>query len=231
MTIPNVTQNEPTTSAGQYLAVPYNAFTGSPSKNDTILDGCLTLPNIFPVPLGSDMERKLAVAWWLNDPKNLSWEVWRGGTLVGVCGYTRIVAGLDALAHFAFWDRELLGRRTLLLKLMRWAFDNLGLQRISAEIPEHLGPVIRFTRVKLGFRYEGETLAARHPKVLGLEKAQINGPAKWTAKWGSRRESAFVDHDGNAHDVVCLRILKEEFDRNTEGVLASPNAVNHLQAQ
>lgn len=218
MTIPNIAQDAPTASVGQYLAVPYNANRGGPSKHETILKGCLNLPNIFPVP-GTTTDRAFTVAWWINDPKHLFWEVWRGADLVGMCGYTRIVEGLDALAHFAFWDRELLGRRTLLLKMMRWGFDTLKLQRISAEIPEHLGPVIRFTRVKLGFRYEGEDLAARHPKVLALEKAQINGPARWTAKWGSRREAAFLDNNGNAHDVVCLRILRDEFDRNTEGVL------------
>lgn len=202
-------------SAGQYLAVPYSPFLGNPAKNDVILNGCVGLPNLFPLP-GTVDERRVIIAAFLTDPNNLFWEVWRGSACIGILGLSRVNRDLDALGHFAFFDRQLVGRRTLVVKMMRWAFEQLRLRRLSVEIPDHLDPLIRFCRAKLGFRYEGETLAGRHPKVLGLEHERINGPARWVARWGSRREQLHCDATGAWHDLVCLRILREEFDRMTE---------------
>jgi len=198
-------------SAGQYLAVMYNPFVGNPAKNDTILDGCVNLPNLFPLP-GTIQERRIIIASWLTHPEHLFWEVWRGGNVIGILGLSRIIRGLDALGHFAFFDRQLVGRRTLVLKMMHWAFEQLQLRRLSVEIPDHLDPLIRFCRAKLGFRYEGELLAAQHPVVMGLEAARINGPSRWTARWGARREQMHCAADGVWHDLVCLRLLREEFE-------------------
>lgn len=202
-------------TVGQYLAVPYSPFTGNPAKNDVILDGCVNLPNLFPLP-GTPHERKIIIAAWLTDPDHFFWEVWRSGACIGILGLSRVIVGLDAVGHFAFFDRQLVGRRTLVVKMMRWAFEQLQLRRLSVEIPDHLDPLIRFCRVKLGFRYEGELLAGRHPKVLGLEQERINGPARWTARWGARREQMHCGPDGVWHDLVCLRLLREEFDRLPE---------------
>lgn len=198
-------------SAGQFLAVPYHPLATKPEHNETILAGCLNLPNLFPLVL-TEEEKRVAIAHFLTGPQDLWWSVWRGGTVVGMLGLTRIIVGLDALAHLAAFDRQLWDKRTLALKMMRWAFETLALQRLSVEIPDHLDPLIRFCRVKLGFRYEGETLAAMHPIVLGLEADRINGPARWTAKWGSRREHMHHNGDGTWHDLVALRLLRKEFD-------------------
>jgi RimJ/RimL family protein N-acetyltransferase len=196
-------------SVGQYLALPYDPFVGNAAKNTVILDGCVNLPNLFPLP-GTVEERRVIVASWLTNPAHLFWEVWASGNVVGVVGLTRIVVGLDALAHLAFFDRQLWARRTLVLRMMAWAFRELRLQRLSVEIPDHLEPLIRFCRAKLGFRYEGELLAAAHPKVQGLEAERINGPARWVARWGARRERMHFDAAGTLHDLVCLRLLREE---------------------
>lgn len=196
---------------GQYLAVPYSPFTTKPEHNDAILAGCLNLPNLFPLPLTED-EKKIAVASWITKPDHLFWSVWAGGNVIGMIGLTRIIVGLDALAHLAFWDRQLWGRRALVLKMMAWSFETLGLQRLSVEIPDHLDPLIRFCRAKLGFRYEGEGLAAQHPKLAALAAERINGPDKWVAKFGARREHMHRNGDGTWHDLVTLRVLREEFD-------------------
>lgn len=206
---------------GQYLAVPYAPLTLKEEHNAVILQGCADLPNLFPLPYG-EYDRKVVAAAWLTDPKHCFWAVWRGGNVIGIVGLSRIIVGLDALAHLAFFDRQLLGRRSLVLGMMRWAFESLSLQRLSLEIPEHLEPLIRFCRVKLGFRYEGELLAAQHPRVTELTAQRINGPAKWVAKWGARREHAH--YDGKAwHDVVALRLLRNEFGGLWEA-LQSPSS-------
>lgn len=197
-------------AVGQYLAVPFHFDERRAAINETLLTGCLHLPNLFPLPI-SEGERKAAVAAWLTDPNNLFWEVWLKGSLVGILGVTRIVIGLDGLAHLAFFDRQLLGRRQLVLSMVGWAFRELRLQRLTVEIPEHLEPLIRFVRVKLGFRYEGETLAALHPEVQRLQERRINGPARWVAKFGARKQHAHWDGTDWV-DLVTLRILKEEFE-------------------
>ena len=127
-----------------------------------------------------------------------------------------LVPGLDALAHFAFFDRQLLGKRKLVVSMIGWAYRELRLRRLSCEIPEHLEALVRFARAKLGFRYEGEVAASGHREVRALEKRRIHGPARWVAKWGARREQAHFD--GTVwRDLTCLRLLREEFEAMTNG--------------
>src|SRR5437879_4298693 len=178
--------------AGQYLAIPFRYDERRAAVNERLIAGCLELPNLFPIPL-DELSRKIAVAAWLTDANHLFFEVWHNRTIVGIIGITRVTPGLDALAHFAFFDRQLLGRRRLILSMLQWAFKHLNLQRVTVEIPESIGPLIRFCRVKLGFRYEGERLAERHPEILALTKRRINGPAQWASKFGSRKERSHFD--------------------------------------
>ena len=127
-----------------------------------------------------------------------------------------MVVGLDALCHFAFFDRLLLGRRPLILSMMGWAFRELRLRRLSVEVPEHLDALVRFARAKLGFRFEGEPLAAAHKEVQALAKRRIHGPARWVARWGARRERCHFD-GSEWRDLVCLRLMREEYDAMTNG--------------
>ena len=201
---------------GQYLAVPFRFDERRAVVNDRLIQGCLQLPNLFPIPL-DELSRRVAVAAWLTDPNHVFYEVWLNQTLCGILGLTRIVPGLDALAHFAFFDRQLLGRRKLILSLMGWAFRELRLRRLSVELPEHLDALVRFARAKLGFRFEGERLAEAHKEVQALTKRRIHGPARWVARWGARREAAHFD-GSTWRDLVCLRLMREEFDAMTNGV-------------
>ena len=198
------------------LAVPYRCFTGrealDEARNTKILDSVAGLPNMFPV-MTSVEERRLIVAQHLTNPDNLCWEIWQGSQLVGILLIDRVVPGVDARCHLAFFDRRLWDKQTLLRNMMGVAFRDLRLQRLSAEIPAHLEPLIRFARTKLGFRYEGEPTAAHHPIAHRLEPLGINNPGKWLSQFGSRRER--MHYDGHCwHDVVMLRLLREEYERS-----------------
>lgn len=204
----------------QYLAVPFRKdFTNPTSerKNVALLNGLVSLPGIFPLPYTDDLKR-IALASLLTDPDNVVWEVWQGGELIGVMLIDHLIPNLEGRAHFGFFDRQLWGKRDLVIKMMAWAFEALNLQRIDVEIPETIDTLIRFCRVKLGFRYPGEREASGHPIVPKIEeKLRINGAAQWVAKFGSRKEKAHWNGDKFV-DVVCLRVLREEFvqDRITE---------------
>ena len=195
------------------VAVPYRPFTDNPqadeAKNAKILSALSDLPNLFPLQY-SDEQRQTIIAATLVDPQNVAWEIWRDGTLVGILLLTRIVRGLDALAHLAFFDKKLVGKRALLRNMIARAFRELALQRLSVEIPAHLEPLIRFVRTKLDFRFEGEAQAAEHPAIAGLPSG-INNAPRWLAHWGSRREH--MHFTGTEWvDVLCLRVLASDLE-------------------
>ncbi len=200
------------------VAIPYRPFTGNEAadeaKNAKILDALSTLPNLFPLQYTVE-QRQLIIAATLVDPTNRAWEIWRDGSLVGILLLTRIVRGLDALAHLAFFDKKLVGKRQLLRNMIARAFRELDLQRLSVEIPAHLEPLIRFVRTKLDFRFEGEAQAAEHPAIKGFPSG-INNAPRWLAHWGSRRERMHFDGE-RYHDVVLLRLLKSELESEKSG--------------
>lgn len=150
----------------------------------------------------------------MTNPQHRSWEVWQGGQFVGILLLTRITPKCDALLHFTFFDRNLVGKRRLILNFLHYCFSELGLHRISMEIPEFVGTLVSFCRRKLGFHYEGESRAEAHPAVSALGRGvtgQMQKPHLWVAQQGSRRERAHW-HEGTWHDVICLRQTKDEYD-------------------
>lgn len=193
------------------VAVPYRPFTGNDqadeARNSKILEALSQLPNLFPLRYTPE-QRRTIIAATLVDPSNVAWEIWRDAELVGILLLTRIVRGLDALAHLAFFDKKLVGKRTLLRNMIARAFRELALQRLSVEIPAHLEPLIQFVRTKLDFRFEGEYQAAEHPATKGLPSG-INNAPRWLAHWGSRRERMHFDGE-RWHDVIVLRLLATE---------------------
>ena len=183
------------------MALPYEPFTGNPARNDVILRTCAEMPNLFPLRPASVEERMVAIAHTLTAPDTYAWEVWRGNTLCGILILTRVIPRLDALAHFAFFDRALFGRTKLMQRVIGQAFTQFGLERLTAEIPEHLTALIDFARRKLGFRYEGEEAAHQ----AGLPRA------RWVASWGSRRERSYWDGD-TWRATMILRLLRSEHE-------------------
>ena len=172
--------NEPF-AVGAYLCVFYQPFSGNPAKNDRILEECAAHPERFTLPMTRNDIRTTA-AWYLTDPENFAWEVWKGGAICGILLIDRVVPQIDARLHFVFFD-GLLGKRALLEAFIQRAFEALKFQRLSLEIPETEGNnLVNFARRKLGFDYEGKS------------------------RQGSRRERSYFD--GAAwRDVILLRRL------------------------
>ena len=204
----------------ELFAIPYRPLEGNPAKNTIVLDAVSQHPWWFAKE-GKPEDRRFTAAWLLSDPANLFWEVWRGGEFVGILCLWRISLKMDALVHFIFFDKNLVGKRTFLLRFLDYCFTTLEFERLSMEIPEPVDTLIRFARKKLGFRYEGEARQVDHPSMQAVKpvldaigqktvKGQIENPAVWVARQGSRREKAHY-YNGQLRDIVCLRLLKSEF--------------------
>jgi RimJ/RimL family protein N-acetyltransferase len=80
---------------------------------------------------------------------------WVIDDFVGIFYLTDITTGLDAIAHFTFFDRKLYGRAPLARALVQDVFNTYGLRRISAEAPEFLGPRVMEFIQEIGFKKEG----------------------------------------------------------------------------
>lgn len=206
------------TGAGSLIAVPYHPLTGNPLKNTVILDAAVEFPHWFSGPSTAE-ERRQTAAWVLSEtaithPATYIWEVWRGAEFVGILMLGRVSPRVDALFHFVFFDRQLAGKRVLLKNFLGFAFDAFELQRISLEVPEFFETLVRFARRKLGFRFEGEDRTVGHDAVISLGVGTVTGkldkPHLWVARQGSRRERAHY-HNGEWRDILCLRLLRSEY--------------------
>lgn len=171
-------------AVGDYLVVPYRPFVGNQQKNALILEECAKHPERFTLPM-TRQDIMTTAAWYLTDPNNLAWEVWKGGTMCGILLLDRIVPRVDARWHFVFFDGELVGKQALLREFLRRAFA-LPLERVSIEIPENVRSLISFVRRRLDFQYEGGD------------------------QQGARREHSHFDGT-RWHDVMLLRLLRSEF--------------------
>jgi hypothetical protein len=206
------------------IAVPFVPFDGikwslSNENATKLLEGMLNVPAIFSSP-GTRDERKVQIASMLTNPKNKVWTVWQGADMVGVTVLVGIAYGIDAEAHFVFFDRKIFGRKALIYKLLGVIFTELKLQRVSVEIPEHLTPLIRFVRSKLGFKFEGEDIAAKHP-LLKLSD-YVGHPERWIARIGARREKAYWRADTEEWvDLIRLRLLRSEYDQQCQAAIDS----------
>lgn len=195
------------------LAVPFQPLGVNERTAQALLDGMLSVPAIFPTP-GTVEERRVLIASILTDPLNRVWLVWQSGTLIGALLLSHIIPGVDAQAHFVFFDRVLFGRRTLLWNLMGKVFQELDLQRLTVEVPEYLTPLYKFVRKKLMFRLEGERAAEAHPLVTEKLNPYVpNGPT-WVARLGSRRERACLNPETQTWcDMLRLRLLRSEYQQ------------------
>lgn len=191
---------------GAFIVVAYDPFRGDPAKNVLILDQLCARPEWTVAPLSPEAMR-VNYAANLTHPAHRIYEVWRGGQLVGILTLTRVVPGLEAVLHFVFFDGNLTGKRRLLRHFISTCFRDHGFRRLVMQVPEPVETLIRFARVKLGFRFEGETGVSDHPALarLGMDNPQV-----WVARQGSKKEQAHW-HDGRWVDVVNLRLLASEW--------------------
>lgn len=80
---------------------------------------------------------------------------WVVDDFVGIMYLTEIRPGVDAVAHFIFYDAVLNGRDVLVRALLKHVFEKYNFHRISAEIALYANPKI-FTFVEaVGFKHEG----------------------------------------------------------------------------
>ena len=184
-----------------YMAIPFDATRGDPERITLILDTFCEHPSWMTIPVEPEVMRVIA-ARILTNPDNAVMEVWKGGEFVGLLLLTDISPRVDALCHFVFFDRNLIGKRSLILNWLDGCFTAFDLQRVTLEVPEFMETLVSFARRKLRFKYEGED---RNP-------ATKHQDAVHTAKQGSRKERAHF-HDGQWHDIVRLRLLREELER------------------
>lgn len=198
------------------MAIPFDYRQRDPLRLTMLLNAAAEHPDWFSAE-STPEERRTSAAMLLTAPGNQCWEVWRGGTFVGILLLWRIQPRVDALLHFLFLDRDLVGKRNLIRSFLGYCFEGpLQLQRVSFECPEFIRPLIDFARLKLGFHFEGEGRTKDHPAVQNLGKG-VSGvgvmthPNLWVAKHGSRRESAHW-HKGAWHDVICLRLTRAEYE-------------------
>jgi RimJ/RimL family protein N-acetyltransferase len=199
-------------SQGALMAVPLDLTTpNAEAKLERILTEIDAYPERWRTPVTPDRVRGEFMRI-LHHPEHLTWEVWREGELVGILLLWRIVPKQDALFHFLFFDRNLVGKIRLLRRFLRFCFEDLGFQRVSMEVPEDVEKLISFVRRKLSFRYEGEAAVKSHPLLTHLERAtgSSGNPHIWVARMGSRRERAHW-RDGTWVDLCCLRLTAPEF--------------------
>jgi len=102
------------------------------------------------------MKRKLIVAHNLCSPKAVAWEVWDDESLIGILWLSNIVPEHDARGEFTFWDRRLHGKQNLLENwLQEHVFGQLGLHRVTVEIPHYMFKLGRYLERYLSFEKEG----------------------------------------------------------------------------
>jgi hypothetical protein len=124
--------------------------------------------------------RLLIVSASLTQPDMRAWEIWTDGSepaLVGIALLSEIQPGIDATAHYIFFDRDLRGKTPILLSLIDWAFTDgpewEALQHITIEIPFPAFALARHASRKLGFggpytlNYAGKRLAVSGVKRNG----------------------------------------------------------------
>ena len=140
------------------------------------------------------------------------WEVWRTDDAdpqpVGVISFTDIQAGVDAKAHYIFFDQRLKDKTPIMEEIIEWAFadheDWRALERLTIEIPKPFGALARHASRKLGFggdfyyklrdvMHEGK----RTPELLRVEGVK-RGAVKWR---------------GAPCDLLVLGLMREDAAR------------------
>ena len=129
------------------------ATTDSIFSDERCNNECFTkrLPEMCP----GCLSRMRRVASVLTASDSRAWEVWSlAGAethLVGVIFLTEVVPGLDAKAHYIFFDERLGDKTSVMQAVMREAYETLGLQRLTIEIPAPFVALAKHASKRLGF--------------------------------------------------------------------------------
>lgn len=93
----------------------------------------------------------------LAKPDTRVWEIWDDAGCVGIVYLTDISPGVDALAHYAFFDGKLRDKEELLLAMIDWVFEDhpetgwKALRRLTLEIPDFAKALALHATRGLGF--------------------------------------------------------------------------------
>ena len=80
---------------------------------------------------------------------------WVIDDFVGVLYLTEIDPGVDALAHYTFFNGRHRGRTQMTKDLLRYVFDKYGFVRLTVHLPLYASPVAFKFVESLGFQHEG----------------------------------------------------------------------------
>jgi RimJ/RimL family protein N-acetyltransferase len=151
----------------------------SQAQNIELLDA-LCQSNARHLFHGTDEALRLCLAQGLSDTANVFWTLYDAGKkLTGLVALTKIIPPGAATFTVFLFDRNIVGKRSLLRKLIRHIFADLHYHRLTIEMPEH-PKLERFCRTVLGAKYEGEDTAGPDIARLGsrTERASFDG-SKW----------------------------------------------------
>lgn len=93
----------------------------------------------------------------LAKPDSRVWEIWNDTDCVGVVYLTDIVPGVDALAHYVFFDGRLRDKEDTVKAMIDWVFEDhpeagwRGLRRLTLEIPDFAKALALHATRGLGF--------------------------------------------------------------------------------
>lgn len=208
---------------GIFKAVPLDV--GDPAKFDYILNRLVEHESEWTdFQADPAHRRRVAISYVASHIRRESvileaWQLVEGEwTLVGLLAFTHIVPKTDVQFHPVFFDgkiRNFLGKRELLLRAMDWAFDKWDLHRLSVQLPENRGALVRFCREKLGFRFEGENRTIMQQRVVPYGHLKTRKLVALTPNWreaelGSRRYQALFQ-GGRWWDMLLLSVTRDEF--------------------
>jgi len=87
--------------------------------------------------------------------RNTMWfEVWEYDVIIGIIWLTDLELVTDATIHMAFFDRRPLEKVGVCRALLKWAFTEMPLQRLSVTPPRIYKHTIRLCE-RMGFKLEG----------------------------------------------------------------------------
>lgn len=132
----------------------------------------------------ADCERcLLAISYMLSKPDSRSWEIWSTDDtpeLVGIMVLTRVTPGVDAEAHYAFFDGRLHGKDAIIEEMIQWVFEDHddwhALKRLTIAIPDYAFALARHATKRLGFG--GDFVWRARGKSIPVEGVR-RGAMRW----------------------------------------------------
>ena len=152
-------------ATAQYEAVPYTPTAERAAIVSRIMREMLQFETIFTdYQRGCEgtcgacdncMRALHCISYVLAHADSRSWEVWREDELVGILMLTRVVPGMDAEAHYVFFDGKLTDKTSLLEEMIQWTFEDhedwQALKRLTLVVPDFAYTLAHHAQRKLGF--------------------------------------------------------------------------------